>query len=86
MPAINPNNYNIDFFNTYSFGDIIDNRPALNHIAPSLHKFLIADYWWMLAHLFDLFPGRADERYWHARVHCPPFPCDGIALQHCSGA
>lgn len=25
MPAINPNNYNIDFFQSYSFGDITDN-------------------------------------------------------------
>ena len=24
MPAINPNNYNIDFFNSYSFGDMTD--------------------------------------------------------------
>ena len=24
MPAINPNNYNIDFFQTYSFGDLTD--------------------------------------------------------------
>ena len=25
MPAINPNNYNIDFFQSYAFGDITDN-------------------------------------------------------------
>ena len=43
MPAINPNNYNIDFFNTYSFGDITDNnyltylfQQNLPDIAPEL--------------------------------------------------
>jgi hypothetical protein len=43
MPAINPNNYNIDFFSTYSFGDITDTsylsylfQQNLTEIAPEL--------------------------------------------------
>ena len=45
MPAINPNNYNIDFFQTYSFGEITDSNylsylfsQNLQEIAPELEN------------------------------------------------
>ena len=51
MPAINPNNYNIDFFSTYSFGDITDTsylsylfQQNLTDIAPELINSPAGDF------------------------------------------